>query len=444
MGSEGLMVSFAFPKEEECRTGSSSYALKADTGAYKGWMKVVPFGLAILPPSSGVQFYRDGIVFLSSSKFENRITFNQISFGKTEARYAVLKDSILEKKEIFSPSSSFQYPCDGITFSTDYNTMYFTRFSKDRGVEKIFQAKFSESEGRNGFWIFDDNPVSFCTGGSIDTHPALSADGKFMIFASDRSGSVGGLDLFVSENIGGTWSEAVNLGDAVNSKGNELYPFLDQDNNLYYSSDGIQGYGGFDIYICKFKDKTWEKPINLSAPVNTRFDDIAFTLDRKEGKTAFYTVKENSGKRSLSMQKITMNSKVPDPMLTLSQFFTRPDVSRMVILALEPPVQATDKNTAPPDPAIPVSTGQKENIVYRVQFLASFNPWTRADITIDGKVYSVFEYLYSGAYRLCAGEFGAFSSAVEFRNTFRKSGYPQAFVVAFKNNIRTTDPELLK
>jgi hypothetical protein len=416
----------------------------SDTTSVNKFIKVNQFNLLILPPSSGVQFYKEGIVFLSSSKQEGKMLPSHLSFGKISGQYAVLNDSVLINQENFSFTSSFIYPCEAITFSSDFKTMYFTKSLKHGDNEKIYRAVFSQEAGNQGIWTEDANPVNFCNDKSIYTHPALSADGKLMIFASNRPGTIGGLDLFVTQEKGGIWSDPVNLGDAVNSQANELYPFLDSENNLFFSSDGSQGYGGYDIYVCKFKSNTWEKPINLGTPINTKFDDVAFKLNKKDSKSAFYTVKQNTGKKSIQLFEVKMNNSIPDPMLTISQYFTRPDISHMVILVLEPAVQATDQKPETVKPKVSESNGQSEKLVYRVQFLTSFNPRTRSQINVDGKDYKVFEYLYSGAYRLCAGEFSTISPAIELQNLLKKNDYPRASIVVFKNDVLSLDPELLK
>lgn len=86
----------------------------------------------------------------------------------------------------------------------------------------------------------------------------------------------------------------------------------------------------------------------------------------------------------------------------------------------------------------------KNTVVYRVQFASNATKKGNNNITIGGKNYTTWEYLYSGAYRSTVGEFKTFASAMQFQKTVRASGYPQAFVVAFKNNVRTTDPALFK
>lgn len=432
----GLLSSYA--RSNDVTYYGSINSEKSDSTLSKHYIKVNPFNLNILTPSSGVQFFKDGIVFLSSTKSDGKMSTDHVSFGKIDTRYAELRDSSLEAPVSFSPSSSFPYPSDAITFSSDNKSMYFTKYSKTAGGEKIYHARFTEGSG-SGSWSFDENPVSFCSDNSTYTHPALSADGKLMIFASNRPGSIGGLDLYASLQKNGTWSDPVNLGDAVNSTANELYPYLDSKNNLYFSSDNIQGFGGYDIYVCKYKGNTWERPINLSSPVNTSFDDVAFKIDKKEGKSAFYTVKQKSDIRSVQLYKVTMDENNADNLLTLSEFFTRPDISQMVILALEPAVQATDAESV----TATGPSGGNDIVSYKVQFMTSFNPRTRSQITVKEKAYEVSEYLYSGAYRLCVGEFSSLSPAIELQNLLMRNGYPQAFVVVFKNNVISLDPELL-
>jgi WD40-like Beta Propeller Repeat len=438
--SIGLMTSNANAESIDGTYRCSEYSTTPDTSLTNQFIKVTPFDLTILPPSSGVKFYKEGILFLSSTKSDGKMLSEHLSFGTVDTRFAVLNDLILENPQTFSTPSPFPFPSEAITFSSDHNTMFFTKYSKAEGGEKIYQAKLSDGSNSQNDWSVDSDPLSFCSGPSTYTHPALSADGKLMIFASNRPGSIGGMDLYASLKKDGTWSDPVSLGDAVNSTSNELYPYLDSENNLFFSSDNSQGYGGYDIYVCKYVRNTWEKPINLSNPINTRFDDVAFSIDRKDGKSAFYTVKQKSDIRSSQLYQITIKSNIPDNLLTLSQYLTRPDISQMVILALEPAVQATDIESKTADSKM----SGTDVVTYRVQFMTSFNPRTRSQISINEKDYNVFEYLYSGAYRLCVGEFNILSEANEFKKLLIKNDYPGAVVLAFINDIIFLDPELLK
>ena len=220
--------------------------IRQDTSDFMRLLRIDSFKLKILPPSSGVQFYKDKIVFLSLSKNERQMSPNQISFGAVEAYTASVIDSVTGSHTIFSPYSSFTYPCDAMTFSHDYSTLYFSKLSTKEKKEKIYMAEVT----LNG--LIEKSPLDFCTGNYNYSHPALSSDDSILVFASDKDGSYGGMDLFLSRKSGGKWTSPENLGRSINTTGNEYFPFLDSDNNLYYSSDGLPGYGGYDLFTCKF------------------------------------------------------------------------------------------------------------------------------------------------------------------------------------------------
>ena len=100
-----------------------------------------------------------------------------------------------------------------------------------------------------------------------------------MIFSSNRPGGIGGMDLWVSTFEGGNWSDPVNLGESVNTAGNELFPFYGQDNLLYFSSNGQKGAGGLDIFYVEPSNSTmtgWNMPVNAGQPFNTTSDDFSF------------------------------------------------------------------------------------------------------------------------------------------------------------------------
>lgn len=466
---------------------------KVDTLKENIFINVSDFNLPIIPPSSGVQFYRLGIIFLSESKNYGKMLPDHVSFGITDAYYAEVSDSAITNSTVFSPLSQFDFPCEALTFTRDYNTMYFTRRGANDKTEKIYQANYSSGGKNSGKWTIDGKYLTFCNDNSIFTHPALSTDEKFMIFASNRPGSVGGMDLFITTLENGNWSEPKNLGEKINTKGNELYPFLDSKNNLYFSSDGLKGFGGYDIFVSRLIKGNWETPINLTNTINSENDDIAFTMNRTDETICFFTVRQKSGNKKMQLYRISRNEKnFKDNFGSLSDIFiskdflgdilneTNPEVPQSILIAnpsnpdsikeIKTEVKKVESNTKTiitPETKIQLEVVQqniqppfkedsiKSNaaiqsakiidiVVYRVQFLASVTPSNRTQITLAGKNFKTFEYFYNGAYRLCVGEFSSLGAASEFQKTIRKSGYPQAFVVAFKNNKRSTDPALFK
>jgi hypothetical protein len=112
-------------------------------------------------------------------------------------------------------------------------------------------------------------------------HSCLSSDGKTLYFDSDMTGGFGKSDLYrMSKDGKGIWSKPENLGDKVNTEGDELYPFYKENGHiLFFSSDGRYGLGGFDIFIYAINDSGYGKVYNAGYPLNSRYDDFALIAD---------------------------------------------------------------------------------------------------------------------------------------------------------------------
>jgi outer membrane protein OmpA-like peptidoglycan-associated protein len=124
-----------------------------------------------------------------------------------------------------------------------------------------------------------------------ESSPSLSSDKNMLYFSSDRPGGYGGKDLYVSHRLpNGKWSDALNMGASVNTTGDELAPFIHADNNtLYFTSDGLPGYGGSDLFVMRRKNATeWNTPENLGYPINTIESDGSLFI-ASNGVDAFYS-----------------------------------------------------------------------------------------------------------------------------------------------------------
>ena len=475
------------------RTGSGISALNVQKNPdseipVNSVVRIDTFGLDIVPPSMGVQFYRDGIVFLSYSTYDDNMLSNHLSFGKPKAYFSNIYEGTLFKYADFSPTMPFPYPCDALTFSGDFRTMYFTKISNVDGKEKIFKASFTTENNFQTGWAADGFPLSFCTGDYIYSHPALSSDGNFMIVCSDRKDSYGGMDLYISSRDGNNWSDLRNMGTTVNSQSDEFYPFLDINNNLYFSSDKKGGCGGYDIYFCQYNGKGWYKPVALTNRINTPGDDIAFTLDRKNGTSAFYTTVESRGKSKPQLLRITLdeNARKKSDMNLSSALFEMTGVhfepATKTAYQIEtqlasaenqpatekiqeekpaadkknagaPAAEKTDKTQAavntnavasvPPESKTATAAQPASTIIYRVQILSGSKSKDSYTVTVNTRKFNTYEYLYKGAYRTTIGEFNTYKEALKLLNECH-STYPNAFVVVFRNNERVNDPSLLK
>lgn len=126
-------------------------------------------------------------------------------------------------------------------------------------------------------------------------HPTLSKDDQLLYFVSDMPGGFGGTDIYVSRSENGNWSTPVNLGPSVNSQGNEMFPFVDEQGNLYFASDGLAGMGGLDIFYAKLINGVMaRKPTNLGEPINSTKDDFGLITDA-ERKSGFFSSNRKRG-----------------------------------------------------------------------------------------------------------------------------------------------------
>ncbi len=185
----------------------------------------------------------------------------------------------------------------------------------------LFAGNFT----RKGFGDFDlymsyDTPTGWSEpvnlGSAINTDfpetaPALSADKNALYFSSNRSGGYGGYDLYVSYRINGKWQPASNMGPDINTTGNEMAPFIHADNQtIYFTSDGLPGYGGTDIYIMhKIADKQWSKPENLGYPINTIQNEGSLFV-ASDGVTAYYASDRADTRGSLDLYRFILKDGV--------------------------------------------------------------------------------------------------------------------------------------
>lgn len=179
---------------------------------------------------------------------------------------------------------------------------------------------------RNGYGDFDLF-ISYLTptgwsepenlGRSINTEywessPSLSPDNRALYFSSNRPGGYGGKDLYVSyRQPNGRWSPAVNMGPNINTGGDELAPFIHADNaTLYFTSDGLPGYGNSDIFICRRgPNHQWSLPENLGFPINT-IENEGSLFVAADGKTAFYASDRSDSRGGLDIYTFELRTDV--------------------------------------------------------------------------------------------------------------------------------------
>ena len=186
-----------------------------------------------------------------------------------------------------------------VVYTNDLQTVYFTRDNYYQGkVNKdkdgmVNLAMFKADVVAPGEWK-NIEPMPFNNPDYSVGHPALSPDNKTLYFVSDIPGGFGKTDIYkVSINDDGTYGSPMNLGAKVNTAGREMFPFMANNNILYYSSDKPGGMGNLDIYAAKLDGRS--EPINLGAPINSFMDDFAF-LKKPGDDHGYFSSNRTSGK----------------------------------------------------------------------------------------------------------------------------------------------------
>jgi outer membrane protein OmpA-like peptidoglycan-associated protein len=185
------------------------------------------------------------------------------------------------------------------------------------GEWMLFAGNFKEGFGNFDIYISYYTPEGWSEpqnlGENINTDawessPTLSPDKRALYFSSNRPGGYGGSDIYVSYlKPNGSWSPAQNMGPAINSAGDDQAPFIHADNQtLYFTSDGLTGYGGTDLYILRKNDVgEWGLPENLGYPINTIENEGSLAVSA-DGLTAYYASDRNDSRGSLDIYKFDM------------------------------------------------------------------------------------------------------------------------------------------
>jgi outer membrane protein OmpA-like peptidoglycan-associated protein len=170
------------------------------------------------------------------------------------------------------------------SFNQERTIALFTECGSNEKIAVDYcRIMMSQKQGAN--WL----PAQVIDLGDSDNnylHPVLSPDGRRLYFACNKEGGFGGYDLYVSSRMGEgediSWSSPINMGNKINTQGNEVFPFLTTEDTLYFASDGHQGMGGLDIFRAVEYGERWQQPQNLEAPMNSGSDDFGIIVQMTE------------------------------------------------------------------------------------------------------------------------------------------------------------------
>ena len=260
-------------------------------------------------------------LYFASSKPKNKEDKRLYNWNKqpylnvyTANQNTVLEDDVLDvsEAELLNDLSS-PYHESNMIITKDGKTAYFTRDNYDgkklKGDDKeVSHLKIYRTKKVGDKWQkaveLPFNSDAYSTG-----HPALSIDEKTLYFVSDRPGGFGGTDLYkISILANSQFGKVENLGKNINTEGREMFPFVANDNTLFFASDGLIGLGALDIFEAKLENENYGNPSNLGVPVNGPYDDFAFIITEDEDRSyGYFSSNRKEGKGDDDIYSFTID-----------------------------------------------------------------------------------------------------------------------------------------
>lgn len=241
----------------------------------------------------GPAYYKDKVVFASSREgtvsIKRTWNWNGLPFLDMYEATASAENELSEIEELLKGKKNNKYHEGPVAFNKAGDFMIFTRNNyKGKSEDGVVKLQLFSAELKDEKWG-KEVPLPYNNNEYSVGHASLTADGKTMYFASDMAGGKGGVDIYKAiRKEDGTWGKAQNLGDKINTEGNEMFPFIhNKEEVFFFSSDGHLGLGGLDVFIAQVKGNDFGKVKNVGVPVNGPKDDFSFILDETSKKGYF-------------------------------------------------------------------------------------------------------------------------------------------------------------
>jgi outer membrane protein OmpA-like peptidoglycan-associated protein len=267
-------------------------------------------------------FMMEDKVFFSSSRPQEGVNKlyvwnNQPFLNIYKARENIIKNDTVTNSVEFTNIKkqsiiNTKYHDASAIVTKDGTKMYFTRDNFDG--KRLGSDKYNTTHLKIYSALFINNKwtnireVSFNNDAYSTGQPALSADETTLYFVSDMPGGFGATDIYkaiIFKN--GEFAEPINLGEGINTEGTEMFPFISDENMLYFSSNGHIGLGGLDIFESKIAEKEYERAVNIGAPMNSKKDDFSFILNKLKG-IGYFSSNREGGKGDDDIYSFVINT----------------------------------------------------------------------------------------------------------------------------------------
>ena len=306
--SDEMLLKFSEKSREDSRAklfiSNRNYLseIKAKSGRYI----IQDAGINTKYSEYGGAFYGNKLVFTSARDtgfiFQRKHKWSNQYFTKLYAA-EMISDSTLGTPIKFANKIRIPFHEATPIFTKDGQTMYFTQNNylkgkKGKNAEKITLFKIYKAKLIDKVWN-NVEELPFDSDNYSVAHPALSPDEKTLYFASDMPGTKGQSDIFKCKiDDQGNYGIPENLGAKINTEGRESFPFISEENELYFASDGHPGLGGLDIFVSQIaKDGTFNKVKNIGENANSSEDDFGFLIN-SQSRRGFLTSNREGGKGS--------------------------------------------------------------------------------------------------------------------------------------------------
>jgi len=264
--------------------------------------------------------YGNTIIYASSKKSDEDKSFKKDRRrNNSQGHLELYKGIVTENGDIiengrFSNEIKNKYFEADISFTPDLKTVYFTwnnYYSAEtkEDIEKWNTLRIVKASVTDNFLIGNISFLPINSSSYSVRNPIVSNDGKKLFFVSDMPGGYGENDIYyIDIFLDGTYGKPINLGPAINSKNSELYPSIDSNHNLYFSSVGKDRKNGLDIFKSEFKNGNYQKAIALPEPINSEFDDFGFVVNNTTN-SGFFTSNRTGSLGDVDIYAFTTNKK---------------------------------------------------------------------------------------------------------------------------------------
>ena len=247
--------------------------------------------------------------------------------------YRVKMDDSLSHPEYASNRINSKFHDGPVCFSNDGSELYFSSNNKNlaffptRGEEGITHLKifYSTISGGN---ISKPTELSFNSDNYSCAHPSVSSDAETLYYTSDKSGGYGGTDIYYSVREGSGWSEPKNAGGKINTKGDEMFPYIHESGALYFASSGHLGLGGLDVFKAVKKEGEY-KVENMGYPLNTRFDDFSIFIIEDDPINGYFASNRKEGEGSDDIYKFIMTREERGDLVIQGKIFNKETQERI-------------------------------------------------------------------------------------------------------------------